>query len=209
MAELLLFGATGMVGQQVAELAAADDALELVYPVRSQPQQPVPGVRYVVIDFGNLATADLPWRCDALLVALGTTIAKAGSREAFAAIDHDLVIDVARRAHAAGTSTAAVVSSLGANARSSNFYLQVKGKMEAAFADTGFSSSTILRPSLLAGERNETRIGERVGLLFARLARPLIPRRYRAVEAKAVARRLLQAALAGEPGHRIIESEII
>lgn len=206
----MLFGSTGLVGRHAAQLAVADGAIDqLICPVRRQPCQPVPGARYVGLDFGRLDGADLPWFSDAVLIALGTTIAAAGSREAFAAVDHDLVIDIARRARAAGTPTLAVVSSLGANARSANHYLRVKGQMETAVAGLGFVSSTVLRPSLLAGDRGQFRFGERLGLLFAAAARPLIPRRYRAVSAEAVAARLLRAAAEQQPGHRVIESDAI
>ena len=90
------------------------------------------------------------------------------------------------------------------------FYNRVKGEVEAAIMGLGYPSLTLVRPSLLdGGPRPDSRPGERIGLCFARILRPLIPARYRAVVTDAVARTLLAAALAQAPGVQVIESERI
>jgi uncharacterized protein YbjT (DUF2867 family) len=90
------------------------------------------------------------------------------------------------------------------------FYNRVKGEVEAAIMALGYPSLTLVRPSLLdGGPRSDSRPGERLGLFFARMLRPLIPARYRAVATDAVARALLAAAVAQAPGVHVIESERI
>ena len=143
-----------------------------------------------------------------MVCTLGTTIRVAGSQAAFAAIDRDLPIAVGRLARAAGATRYALNSSLGASARG-NFYLRTKAEAEQGIIDLGFASTTIVRPSLIDAERNEARPGEQAGLLIARLLRPLLPRRYRAVRPQAIAAALLRGVVEGRPGVTIVESDAL
>ncbi len=115
---------------------------------------------------------------------LGTTMRKAGSREAFAAIDHDVVAGFATAAKAAGARQFMMVSAIGADARSSNFYLRTKGRAEDLVAALDFARLDIFRPGLLLGERGgDRRPGERLAILLSPLTNALTPRafdRYRA-----------------------------
>src|SRR5690606_26648384 len=99
---------------------------------------------------------------DIAFCCLGTTIKQAGSQEAFRAVDHDLVVAVAQRARALGARHFLVVSALGADPRSSVFYNRVKGEMEESLRAMDWPQLTIARPSLLLGERNETRLVEQL-----------------------------------------------
>jgi uncharacterized protein YbjT (DUF2867 family) len=94
------------------------------------------------------------------------------------------------------------VSALGASARSRVFYSRVKGEVEDAIRALAYRSVTIVRPSLLLGDRAEFRLGERIGKLFA----GIVPRTYKPVQASAVAAALVRAAIEDQPGVRIIES---
>jgi uncharacterized protein YbjT (DUF2867 family) len=203
--KVLLLGATGAVGKETLRLALADPAIELLAPTR-RALPPAPRLVNPVDPAGEWV--DAPWQADAVLCTLGTTIAKAGSQAAFTAIDHDLVLRLLRRAHAAGTPTAVLVSSLGASARG-NFYLRTKHAVEEAAAAIGFRSLTILRPSMIDTERSESRPAERFGLLAMRGLAALIPRRYRAVPATRIAEAMLVAARVAAPGRQVIESEAI
>ncbi len=208
--DLLLLGATGLVGRQVLLLALADPGVGRVIAPTRKPLEPAPGLDNPVVDFGRLP-ADAPWwKPDAVICALGTTMAQAGSEAAFRRVDHDYPLAVAKLALAAGASVFALNSSLGAAAGSRVFYNRVKGEAEDAIIALGYPSLTLVRPSLLdGGPRPDSRPGERIALLFARGLRPLIPPRYRAVATAAVARTLLAAAIAPEPGVHIVESEHI
>ena len=114
-------------------------------------------------------------------------------------------------ARAAGATPFVLNSALGAAVDSRVFYNRVKGEVEAAITGLGYPSLTLVRPSLLDGgpRPDSNRPGERVGLWFAGVFRPLLPARYRAVTTDAVARTLLAAALAQAPGVHVIESERI
>ena len=88
-----------------------------------------------------------------------------------------------------------------------NFYLRTKAQAEEGVRALGYPSLTIVRPSLIAAERETVRPGEVAGLWLSRALGPLIPRRYRPVGAARIARVLLDAALQGVPGAHVIESE--
>jgi uncharacterized protein YbjT (DUF2867 family) len=209
---LLLVGATGAVGQAVLRQALSEERItRIVAPTRRPLQAAVAGGERLlnpVIDFTRLPEEAPWWKVDAVVCTLGTTIRVAGSQAAFAAIDRDLPIAVGRLARAAGATRYALNSSLGASARG-NFYLRTKAEAEQGIIDLGFASTTIVRPSLIDAERNEARPGEQAGLLIARLLRPLLPRRYRAVRPQAIAAALLRGVVEGRPGVTIVESDAL
>jgi len=98
-----------------------------------------------------------------------------------------------------------LVSALGANRKSRVFYSRVKGEVEDAIRALPYRSVTIVRPSLLLGERAELRLGEQIGKLFA----GVVPKKYKPVEGSAVAGALVRAATEDQAGVRIIESKEI
>jgi hypothetical protein len=136
--------------------------------------------------------ARAPWG-RVLFSALGTTRRAAGSREAQYRVDHDYQVEVARRAAAAGARTLVLVSSMGADPAASTFYLRMKGEIEAAVSVLPFRTVHLLRPGILAGEREEFRPAEQAGLLVARLlARLGAPHRFRPAPAPLVARAMVR-----------------
>ncbi|HWR95491.1 MAG TPA: NAD-dependent dehydratase, partial [Arenimonas sp.] len=129
---------------------------------------------------------------------------------AFRTVDHDYVLSAAKQAVAAGCRTFVLNSSLGADASSGNFYLKVKGDIEQALVKLEFKSLTFIRPSLLnGGPRPERRYGEEIGLWLGKRLNALIPRRYRPVSTKNVAKAMLEAALRPKSGLHIVESEAL
>lgn len=205
---LLLVGATGAVGQAALSLALAEPRIAEVVALTRRPLAPQAKLRNVVADFAGLPEDADCWKVDAVICALGTTMKAAGSEARFAAVDRDLPVLVAQRTRAAGATRFALNSSLGANP-SGNFYLRTKAEAEEGIRKLGFPAYTIVRPSLIDVERSEVRPGERIGLLFARTFAPLIPRRYRAVKADAIAQALLTGALRDDAGERLVESEAL
>ncbi len=209
---LLLVGATGAVGQAVLRQALAEKRItRIVAPTRRPLEAGFAGnprLLNPVIDFARLPEEAAWWKVDAVVCTLGTTIKVAGSQAAFAAVDRDLPIAFARLAREAGATRYALNSSLGASARGS-FYLRTKAEAEQGIIDLGFASTTIVRPSLIDTERQDARRGEQAGLMFARVLRPLIPRRYRAVSPEAIAAALLRGILEGQSGVRVVESEAL
>jgi uncharacterized protein YbjT (DUF2867 family) len=209
--KLLIAGATGLVGGHALTLALNDPRFTaIVAPTRrALGLAPRPAkLDNPTIDFAKLP-GDLFAGVDAVACAIGTTIKKAGSKERFREIDKDLVVSLATAAHRAGVRRFAYVSSVGASTKSGTFYLRMKGETEAALSALGFESLTLLRPSFLGGERDESRPMERLGLGVARALSFAIPKRYRVVPAEAVARAMLESLVTGAAGQTVLESEAI
>lgn len=206
---LMLVGASGEVGRAVLGLALADRRVAEVVALTRRPLPAATRLKNIVVDFDQLPERAEWWAVDAVVCTLGTTLRKAGSREAFVAVDRDLPLRIARLARAAGATRFGLNSSLGADPRSGNFYLRTKGEAEEAIRRLGYPGYVILRPSLIDADRAESRPGERLALTFARGLAPLIPRRWRAVTPDAIARALLDGALAAKPVSRVVESETL
>lgn len=209
MAVVLLVGATGLVGGEVLKLLLADSRVRRVVAPSRTPLPSHPRLENPVTALKHLTGGESWWRVDAVICALGTTIRKAGSQPAFREVDHDLPLLVAKHAKAEGARSYAFTSSIGADARSGNFYLRTKGETERDLEACGFPSLTIVRPSVIGGPRKESRPMERIAIAVMQAARPLVPRRYRVVPASSIAQALLESALAGIPGRKVIESEEI
>lgn len=105
-----------------------------------------------------------------------------------------------------------IVTAGGANSTSIFFYNRVKGEVEQALSDLGFEKLNIFRPSLLLGKRNEERLGEEIGTAVFKVVNPLLAgplRKYRAIQAKVVAKAMLKVSLSSESDNNIYESDII
>jgi uncharacterized protein YbjT (DUF2867 family) len=208
----LLAGASGLIGRALLAQLLADDRYGHVDVVARRPlageETRHPKLTVMSGDMAALVAGG-PVADDAY-IALGTTIAVAGSEAAFRAVDFDLVVAIARAARAAGTRRLGVVSALGADPASRVFYNRVKGEMEAALRVLGFDTLAIARPSLLVGDR--AALGQpvrRVEVWAARLLGPvmrIIPAGVRPIEASAVAAALRAALGAREAGVRILTS---
>ena len=203
---ILLAGASGLTGGlALAELLARNEH-DVVAVARRTLSVSDPRLKTVLAELGALEACPVV-PAAAALCALGTTIKKAGSQAAFKAVDHDGVLAFARWARRGGARSFVLVSSVGASPQARNFYLRVKGETEQALAKLGFERLVLLRPSLLLGERGESRPGETVARVVAPALNPLLPgrfRRYRAITARQVSRALIAGA-EGPPGQLIWE----
>lgn len=212
---ILLAGATGLVGQLTLR-ALLDDAgfAGMIFaPVRRELDLRDPRLLAVRTEFGT-ADADAgivetikahsPRRVDSFVSCLGTTLRAAGSREAFVAVDRDLVLRLAQLAFDQGARHAVLMSSVGASRQSGNFYLRVKGEVEDAMARVGFTRLDIIQPGLLIGARDQRRPAEALAQSLVPLAnRALLGKlsRFRSINADQVARAivaLLDRPTAGE-----------
>lgn len=206
---ILLIGATGLVGRMVAEEA---DDLPLTLLVR-RAADPLPGQRVAVADPADWPRLIAMERPATLISCLGTTIGAAGSQAAFRAVDHDLLLAAARAAKDAGTAHMIAVSSVGASARSGNFYLRTKGEAEDGLRALGFDRLDLLRPGLLMGDRaGPKRAGEGLAMLAAPLTDALLHgslRRYRSIPAESVARAIVAATRLRTPGAFVHENDAI
>lgn len=203
----LLAGATGLVGGELLRrLVTSPRYARIVVLTR----RPLPGaasakLHAVVTDFDRLGSVREDLAADHAFCALGTTIAKAGSRAGFRTVDYEYVLRVAQLARMQGARHFSVVSALGASADSPFFYSRVKGEVESALRQMGWPSLTILRPSVIAGDRAESRPLERLGA--ALLARA--PAAWRPVQAGDIAAAMLALALRESDGTTVVESKDI
>ena len=205
---LLLLGATGLVGSSTLKLALSNGAFsEVIAPTRKPLAARDRLVNPVTSRIEELAPVLKSYRLDAVICALGTTQAKAGSKEAFRYVDHDLPIAFGKAAHAAGVETYALVTAMGASANSNIFYSRTKGEVERSIREIGFRSLTICRPSLIGGERYEVRRAEAAALTLARLLSPILPKKFHVNPADVIAATLLDAVIVAKAGCRWINAD--
>ncbi|HSP78452.1 MAG TPA: NAD(P)H-binding protein [Myxococcaceae bacterium] len=200
----LVTGASGLVGGHLLDALLEDPLYQQVHSLgrRALPREHAK-LEQRTVDFARLEDESLPAAEDAFC-CLGTTLKKAGSQEAFRAVDHDAVLAFARAARRAGARRFLVVTALGADPHSRIFYNRVKGEVEEALQGLGFESLVLLRPSLLLGERAESRPGERAAIVLSRALGPLLrPFGGRPIEARTVARAMRALAHQAPPGVRV------
>ena len=200
-----LAGGSGLVGGVLLRRLLDDPHFTKVTSVgRRRLPLEHPRLAQVLGDLSPASLEPLP-PADVAFCCLGTTIRKAGTRDAFRAVDYGAVLAFARAARGKGVRVFAHVSSLGADPRSRAFYLAVKGEIERDVEALGFPSAYALRPSMLDGERAESRPAERIGLAVMRAVGPLLGR-WRPTKVDAVARAMIAAAKAPAPGAHVLDA---
>ena len=167
-------GATGLVGRDCLEnLLACDDYEKVIVLTRRPLSVEHPKLDVQRVDFDNIEAHKNSFQVDDVFCCLGTTMKKAGSRQAFRHVDHDLVVLAGSMARRANVQRFLVVSAVSSNARSPFFYSRVKGQMERALIKLDLPLLAILQPSLLRGEREDKRRAEDWGNIFNRVIEPL------------------------------------
>jgi len=206
MKTALVLGATGLVGRQMMQQLLENPAYETVVALVRRPLDVSHSkLRTEIIDFDNPNADQI--RGDDMFCALGTTLKAAGSKEAQYRIDCEYPATLAKIGHKNGVKKFMLVSSVGADAQSSNFYLRTKGDLEQQLQAMNFELLVIARPSFLLGDRKENRVGEKIGIVLAQWLKPLIPKRYQGIQASDVAAALVATANAEGKGIRILENE--
>ena len=210
----LLFGASGLVGNQcLLQLLGHPAYRKVISFGRRKLELEHPRLEQHVINFDNLEKYGSLFKGHDLFSCLGTTMSKAGSREAFFRVDFTYAYESARLAVANGASQLLLVSSVGADPESLFFYTRVKGELESAIRKLPFWAIHIFQPSFLVGDRRESRLGEqlagRLSLGFDRLTGGAILGKYRPVEAAQVARAMIYAAQGLKGGAHVYPSDEI
>jgi uncharacterized protein YbjT (DUF2867 family) len=214
MRTALVAGASGLVGRYVLDLLIGAGEYDRIIAVGRRPLD-VEHAKLVevITSFDALDKLAEPLRGDDAFCCLGTTMRRAGSREAFRAVDHGAVLAFAWAAQRGGAKRFFTVSALGADPESRVYYNRVKGETEVALGVLGFSTLGIFRPGLLRGPREEFRLGEKLGAAALALAEPLMfgaARRYRSIHAATVARAMVRASFAPPGrGQQVFENEEI
>lgn len=204
----ILAGATGLVGGECLRQLLASPRYERVVVVTRRALDPAlehDKLRVVVAEFERLGDVRSRLRGDHVFCALGTTIRKAGSQRRFREVDYEYPLRLAQLTLRNGARHFSVVSALGASASAPFFYSRVKGEMEAGLRQQGWPSLAIVRPSVIAGERAESRPLERVSEHLLRFA----PATWRPVAARDIAAAMIATALRETAGVEVIESRDI
>jgi uncharacterized protein YbjT (DUF2867 family) len=202
----LLLGATGLVGRGLLRLLLDDTRVERLTVIGRRPTGNThPKLDERILDLGEMQKHPDAFAVEAIFCALGTTIKTAGSQDAFRVVDYDYPLMAGRLGKEQGAKHYLLVSALGANARSRVFYNRVKGEVERDLLALNYPRTTIARPSLLLGQREEFRLGERV---FERLGW-LMPPAYKPVAARDVAAALVEASHGQESPVQVLESRVI
>lgn len=200
-------GATGLTGGLLLQLLLDNSAFGLVVALLRTPLPfSHPKLVQKIIDFDQPQSADFEGG-DYIFCCLGTTIKKAGSLAKFQKVDLHYVDTLAKFSTEAGFSSFAVISSVGANKNSGNFYQRTKGLMEEAVSKYNFEKILIFRPSLILGPRQEFRFGEAFAASMMKVFSPLMVgslKQYKAIQATEIARNMLEVSLIKKQGTYII-----
>ena len=191
----MVAGSTGLVGKAlVNNLVSKGQAVRAL--VRTQENTTNSLLEYLRIDFDNFQLPEEKWiDVKDLYICLGTTIKKAGSKEAFQKVDINYCLEVAKEAQKFGVSNVSIITSLGSDEKSSNFYLKSKGIIENYISELDFDSIAIHRPGLLIGARPELRLAELLGQkIYPFLINPFLMgylRKYRCVDGDILAKAMI------------------
>lgn len=207
----LIVGASGLVGKNLLELLLHTETYEhVVALVRTPLNEQHPKLIEHIINFDKLEDYPSLFAVDDVFCCLGTTIKKAGSQKVMYQIDVEYPYTIARLSQQQGAQQFLVISAMGANPKSSIFYSRMKGELEQKLVNLAYPSLSILRPALLLGERNEVRVGERLGAIVAKgtawlMAGPL--KKYKAIEGKQVARAMYNLSQQNNAGVHIYDNK--
>ncbi len=205
----IVLGATGLVGSALVKQLQADERFGAVRViVRRSTGSNHPKLTEHIVDFDAPETWQHFVKGDVLFSAFGTTLAKAGSKDAQYKIDYTYQYETAVAAANNGVESYVLISSAGASPKSSIFYSRMKGELEEAVRKLPFSSIYILQPGILDGDRKEKRTGEGMGIKVARLLGH-IPglKKYRPIHADVVAKAMINAYFTTAGGVRIATLE--
>ena len=193
MTTSIIAGSTGLIGRNVIEVLSNKKQSAIALTRRSIPNLP-PNVTEMIIDFDAFEKVGSLPSCNNIFICLGTTIKIAGSQENFRKVDLDYCINIAKKAKESGAETLSLISSIGANSSSKNFYLRTKGELEESIQELGFSTVNIFRPSFLVGERSEKRLVEKIAIKLAKIIDLFLigsANKYRSVKAESLAKTMV------------------
>lgn len=192
MSQVLITGATGLVGGHLLRMLVREPTVSTIAAPTRRPLADTQGVFNPHDPQLSDALAQVVDPIDTVFCCLGTTRREAGSKAAFIHADYTLVVDTALTGLRLGAKHMLVISAMGADPHSLFFYNRVKGEMEQALRAQAWRNLTILRPSMLLGERDNRRANE---ALLAPLFR-LLPGNWKSIDARDVVQAMLSEALA-------------
>ena len=211
MKSAIVIGTTGLTGRALLNQLLQDAYFNhVIVFVRKKIDLTHPKLIQHCIDFNTLDAYKDLIKGDVVFCCIGTTIKTAGSQEAFKKVDYTYPTEFAQIAEQNNISTFCLQSSLGADSKSTNFYLKVKGETEEALEQLLFNSFASFRPSMLLGNRTEFRLGEQIGKIVMQtfsFAFVGTLKRYKAINVNQVASAMIKYVKSNKTGNIIIENE--
>jgi len=190
----LVIGATGATGRELAQLLLKDDDISQVSIfVRTDPNIKHKKLKINIIDFKELEKHKVIIKGDILFSALGTTKKDAGGKDQQYEIDYTYQYEFAKIAAENGVANYSLVSSVGANAKSSFFYPKIKGALEEAVKKLDFKKIDIFQPPMLIRQPDLMREGEKSGIkIINRLNKIGILKSQKPLAVEALATKMLE-----------------
>lgn len=203
-----LIGATGLIGNYLLEELLNDSYFDTVRILIRRPIEfSHPKLEKKLVNFNDNDSILVALNnSDVIFCTIGTTQKKVkGDKEAYRKVDYDIAVNAARFSKMVGCETFVIVSSVGANSSSNNFYLKLKGEIEEAIKAVDFQSVHIMRPSILMGERKESRAGESISKKIMSVLSFMIPAKYKPIHGRDVAKAMVAVARTKKEGFHIYQ----
>jgi uncharacterized protein YbjT (DUF2867 family) len=208
---VIVAGSTGLVGKEVVkQLLAERTCQKIILLVRNKSEIKHPKIIEIVFNFSSSAYTVENLEADCMFICIGTTMKKAKTKERFKEVDLDIPLKLAKLAKKINVQNVSVISAMGADSRSSFFYNRIKGEMETQLISLNLAYLSIVRPSLLIGDREEFRFGERFAEKVYKALPFIYPKKYEPVKASSVANAMIKASLnLSDKNLNIIENAMI
>lgn len=205
----IILGATGLTGGILLEKLLKDPSFEKIKLFsRSSAENNSSRIDEHLINMFQLEDHSEAFKADVIFCCIGTTKANTPDKETYKKIDNGIPVKAAKLAKQNGIKTFIVISAMGADADSSIFYNKTKGKMQRDVLQQNIENTYVLQPSLIAGDRNENRFGEKVATVFMKTFGFLIPKKYKMIKAETIAEAMLVLAKEGFSQQQITSDEI-
>ena len=208
--KITILGGSGLIGMHLIKQACADNYFTKINVIVRRPLAiKDPKINELVIDFADLSSVIKETNGDALICTLGTTRKKTPDKKSYREIDLTYTLISAKGALENGHKQVHLVSSIGANEKSSVFYPALKGEIERLISELSFNSTFIYRPSILIGKRETARPLEWLSQRISSLINPLLIgrlKKYRSISGEKVAKKIINELKKNKVGKHYFES---
>tara|TARA_B100000427_G_scaffold316543_1_gene311695 strand:+ start:1110 stop:1766 length:657 start_codon:yes stop_codon:yes gene_type:complete len=195
MKKAIIFGSSGLIGSKLLDLLIESNYYNKIKLfVRSDPKITNSKLEIIKTDFNNLEIIKSSIVGDDCFFCIGTTRKNTPNKKNYINIEHDLPIKIGEISKSNSINSFIYISSLGANSKALGLYLKNKGQVENRLKKLNFPKLSIIRPSILLGNRKENRIGEKIGIFVMQALSPLFLgkfKKYKPIKVENIAKAML------------------